>query len=83
MINFELSKDEQKEFINLLIRKNKEEWMSAKIQAHVYELEAIKPKNISKAQAEEGMGIYQKRMVYLAEIIYTIELYARNHDIII
>ena len=76
-----VGKKEESELIKELINQFKKELISAKVQEFIYEQEYYKPTNISKAKAEEGMGIYQKRIKYLIENIEAVEYYAKHYDL--
>ena len=76
-----ISQEEQKELINKLIQKFKEEWMSATVQEHIYALEYADPKHITKAKAEEGLATYQQRIKYIEQNITALHHYAKYNKI--
>ncbi len=78
----ELSKEEQAGLLKELIHQFKKDWMTAKVQEAIYTAEFADPKHITKAQAMDSLGTYQKRIRFLEENITAIKTYAKNNDII-
>lgn len=76
-----LTEDEKSELLKEAIKELKKEMMVNKVREYMYLLETLKPTNMGKAQAEEGMATHQKRGKYLEENIQVVILYADEHDI--
>ena len=76
-----LNKKEEKELLEIIIKDFKRDLMTAKVQLFIYEQEFYHPKNISKAKAEEGMAIYQKRIQYLSENIEAVKFYIEHFEL--
>ena len=70
-----------REIIEILIAKKEEELWEAKVQEWIYMLEAVKPVNITKGKAEEGMAIYQKRIKALEQHIEIYNKYLNEHNL--
>ena len=69
------------ELIKALIRKHEEDLMACKIQEWMYQREYADPKNITKGQAEQNLGLYQTRIKGIEHGIEAIKLYAREKNI--
>ena len=70
-----------KEHLKDLILKTEQEIVDVTIKEWMYLLETLKPVYLGKQQAEENMGIYQKRKKFLEENIQVYKKYAKDHDI--
>lgn len=70
-----------KRHIENLIEKAEEELALATVQEWIYQREYADPKHITKAKAEESLGIFQKRIKYLEQNIEVYKLYMEENNV--
>lgn len=73
--------EEESKLLQEIIQNFKKDLIMAKVQEFIYQEEFYKPTNISKAKAEEGLAIYQKRVQYLIENIEAVNFYKEHYDL--
>ena len=76
-----MSEEDKVALFRKIIEKYKEELAEAMVREYMFQLEVLKPVHLGKQQAEENVGIYQKRIRYIKENIRSVQLYAEEHDL--
>lgn len=71
--------EQEKKLLTELIWTDKKEWMKSKVNEWIYLKEVLKPTNMGKEQAEQGLALWQKHTKAMEQSIIIFEQYEREH----
>lgn len=77
----ELSEQKKIDYLWQIIHEKEKELMYNKVQEWIWLLESINPVKAGKAEAEQNLGLYQKRNKELEGQIFTFKTYAEENNI--